>query len=65
MAQVLQPKVTGDATQDSWSFEVTNQTNSLTRRVDSLEDEVVLTSPNGTRYRLTVSNTGTLSAVTV
>ena len=35
MAQVVQPKVSGDAAQDSWSFEVTNQTNDQLTRLDN------------------------------
>lgn len=40
MVQVLQPKVSGDAAQDSWSFEVTNQTNNLDERVAALESRI-------------------------
>ena len=65
MVQVLQPKVTTDAAQDSWAFEVTNQTNDLDTRVNALESETILTSPNGTQYRLVVANDGTLSTEAV
>ena len=61
MVNVLQPKVSGDAATDSWAFEVTNSANDLDSRVTTLESEIILTSPNGTRYRLIVNNAGTLS----
>ena len=35
---VLQPKVTGDGTQDSWSFEATNNINLNEERIEALLD---------------------------
>ena len=66
MAQILQPKILGDTTVDSWSISVAESNNELDSRVGALESgEIILTSPDGSRFRLTVSNTGVLSTTRV
>ena len=50
-----QPNFTQDIEQDAWTFQITREVNDL------LNEGLVLTSPNGTRYRLVVADDGTLT----
>lgn len=61
------PPLTDDPDVDFWTQTITTETNDNASRASVLEayftdGELILVSPNGTRYKLVVANDGTLSA---
>ena len=52
------PPITDNNVLDSWTFRATQSINGVESQIDELSNAIVMISPDGTRWRVTIDNNG-------